>query len=307
MQSRQLELMEERDKVDKEAEMGQVMLLKKFGDVLRNTVVKMGDDVIEFIPFCDSIKRHFKELKVPDELRVSLLKPFLNESARLLVNRLDAVHQNDYDYVKKYLLDQFRLVPQYFLEMFNLVCRQPRDTYKAFIARLSLLLDYYLASRDVKTLDELKLLLVSDRIKATLHEGSLNHLLKVEASLPRIYASPDGAADILDTYYANFDSREKPRASALGVVADRSLMRQSNKPASQPHVAKFVSPVELGAASTPSNLSNPVEVLERIMCPRVRRVSIAIRWTIWLRTARRSLRLASRGHVRSVGREGRLS
>jgi hypothetical protein len=115
-----------------------------------------------------------------------------------------------------------------------------------------LLLDYYLASRDVKTLDELKLLLVSDRIKATLPEGPLNHLMKVEASLPRKYASPDEAADILDTYYANFDSQDKPRASALRVVAGRSLMRQSYKPASQPHVAKFVSPVELGAANTPS-------------------------------------------------------
>jgi hypothetical protein len=81
MQSRQLELMEERNKVDKEAEMGHVMLLKKFGDVFRNTVVKMGDDVIEFIPFCDSIEQHFQELKVSDELRVPLLKPFLNESA----------------------------------------------------------------------------------------------------------------------------------------------------------------------------------------------------------------------------------
>jgi hypothetical protein len=99
MHSRQLELMKKRNKVDKEEEMGHVMLLKKVGDVLRNTMVKMGDDVIELIPFCDSIVRHFKELKVPDELRVSLIKPFLNESARLQVNRLDAVHQNDYDYV----------------------------------------------------------------------------------------------------------------------------------------------------------------------------------------------------------------
>jgi hypothetical protein len=33
----------------------------------------------------------------------------------------------------------------------------------------------------------------------TLPEGSLNHLLKVETSLPRKYASPDKAADVLDT------------------------------------------------------------------------------------------------------------
>lgn len=134
LQARQIELMEQRDKTEGEARKGNVELLKKFGDVLRNTVGKLGDDVIEFIPFCDSIERQFKELKIPDELRVSLLKPFLNERARLLVNRLDAKHQSDYEYVKKHLMDQFRLVPQYFLETFNSLCRQSSDTYKTFVS-----------------------------------------------------------------------------------------------------------------------------------------------------------------------------
>jgi hypothetical protein len=181
LQHRQVALMEDKDRVEKEAEKGRVKMLKNYGDVLRNTVVKLGNDVIDFIPFCDNIEKQFKELKVPSELRVSLLKPFLNERAQLLVSRLDAERQDDYDYVKQYLLDQFRLVPQYFLEMFNSVCRQSNDTYKSFISRLSLLLDYYLSSRKVKTFDELKQLLISDRVKATLPEGPLNHLLKVEA------------------------------------------------------------------------------------------------------------------------------
>jgi hypothetical protein len=62
----------------------------------------LGNDVIDFIPFCDNIEKPFKEL------RVSLLKPFLNERARLSVCRLDAERRDDYDYVKQYLLDQFR-------------------------------------------------------------------------------------------------------------------------------------------------------------------------------------------------------
>ena len=110
LQSRQVKLMPDKDKADKESEKGRVTLLKKYGDVLRNTVVKLGNDVVEFIPFCDNIEKQFNDLKVPQELRVSLLKPFLNERARLLVNRLDAAHQDDYAYVKQYLLDQFRLV-----------------------------------------------------------------------------------------------------------------------------------------------------------------------------------------------------
>jgi hypothetical protein len=53
---------------------------------------------------------------------------------------------------------------------------------------------------------------------------------------------------MLDTHYASFNLRDKPRASALGVVAGCSVIRQSYKPAFQPHVAKSVSPVEIGAA-----------------------------------------------------------
>ena len=196
-------------------------------------MVKLGNDVVEFIPFCDNIEKQFNDLKVPQELRVSLLKPFLNERARLLVNRLDAAHQDDSAYVKQYLLDQFRLVPQHFLELFNSVCRQSNDTYKSFISRLSLLLDYYLSSRKVSTFDGLKQLLISDRVKATLPEGPLNHLIKFEASLDRKYALPDEAAEVLDTYCANYDSRDRPRASALGTMAGRSAMKPGGKPAFQ--------------------------------------------------------------------------
>ena len=216
LQQEQLAMAAKKNAADRDAEQSQVKMLKNFGDVLRNTVVKMGNDVLDFVPFCDSIERQFEELKVPDALRVSLLKPFLNERASLLVNRLDVAHQSDYAYVKTYLFDQFRLVPQYFLETFNSVRRDSRDTYKAFIAKLTMLLDYYLASRKVTNLNEFKELVVSDRVKSALPEGPLNHLLKVEASLTRKYATPDEMADILDTYYANYDFKDRPRASALG-------------------------------------------------------------------------------------------
>jgi hypothetical protein len=73
-------------------------------------MVTLGNDVVEFIPFCDNIEKKFNELKVPKELQVSLLMLFFNDSARLLMTRLDAEHQDDYAYIKQ--LDQFRLVPQ---------------------------------------------------------------------------------------------------------------------------------------------------------------------------------------------------
>ena len=38
----------------------------------------------------------FSDLKIPEDLRVTLLRPYVNDNARLLVNRLDATRAADY-------------------------------------------------------------------------------------------------------------------------------------------------------------------------------------------------------------------
>src|SRR5664279_668917 len=55
--------------------------LKTYGDALKNSITKMSDNPIELVVFFDSIERLFKELDVPQSLRVILLKPYLNERA----------------------------------------------------------------------------------------------------------------------------------------------------------------------------------------------------------------------------------
>jgi hypothetical protein len=168
------------------------------------------------------------ELKVPDDLRVSLMKPYLNERARTLANRVEASHSADYKYVKEFLLNEFRLVPQQLLELFNTSVRQSQETFKAHITRLSMLLDYYLNSRKVTTIEELKQLLVTDRVKNVLSECMVNHVLRTEATLQRTYATPDELSDILDKYCANFDHNGRPRVSAIGLGPRRNQLSQGS-------------------------------------------------------------------------------
>jgi hypothetical protein len=44
--------------------------------------------------------------------------------------------------------------------------------------------------------------------------------MKVEIGLPRKYASPDKAADMLDTYYANYDLRDQPQRRLWDLYQD---------------------------------------------------------------------------------------
>jgi hypothetical protein len=57
LQVKQLALMEGTERAGREAEQSQIKLLKKFGNVLHNTVVKLGNDVLIFIHFCDNTER----------------------------------------------------------------------------------------------------------------------------------------------------------------------------------------------------------------------------------------------------------
>jgi len=224
----QLKMQEDRDRREREKNESVVSKLRIFGDAIKNSIVKMGNDPLDLVPFFANVDRIFGDLKVPNDLRVTLLKPYVNDKARILLNRLDATSVADYEYVKRYILEQFRCVPQFFLEQFNSIVRQSQETLKSFNSRLSLLLDSYLSSRQVIDFATLRNLLICDRVKSVLSEGSLGHLLRVEATLPKSWALPDQLADILDVYFANYDKNEKPRASAIGVTVPFHKQGQVN-------------------------------------------------------------------------------
>lgn len=196
-----------------------VFKLKQYGDALRNSMSKLGDNSpLEFIPFINNFERLLKELTVPNELRVPLLTPYLSDKCRSLLNRLQGNDATSYDYVKTYLMQQLRLVPSYFVDEFNRIVRQPSETFKSYINRLSALLLYYTESRDVKDFESLFQLLLCDRVKASLHEGALGHLLRYESTLSNKWANVDQLSDVLDTYYANYDRFDKPKVSAIGAI-----------------------------------------------------------------------------------------
>ena len=86
---------------------------------------------------------------------MSLISPYLSDRCHNLINRLQGEEATSYDFVKKYLMDQLRLVPSYFIDQFNHVVKYQTETYKSFASRLTTLLKYYVESRDVDNFDSL--------------------------------------------------------------------------------------------------------------------------------------------------------
>jgi hypothetical protein len=220
----------EKDQKEAERQNSTASKIKLFGDAFRNAAFKMSNDPIDLIPFFNNVERLFAELGISPELRVPLMRPYLNDKAKSLLMRLDATLASSYDKVKQFLLHEFALTPASYLERFNTVSRQNDETYKLFCSRLKGLLDYYVDSRSVNDFQSLISLLVSDRIKTTLSEDCLKYVLSVEATSDKGWLPHDKLSEVIDVYFANHWC-DKPRTGAIGkYVASASSCSQQNTP-----------------------------------------------------------------------------
>ena len=59
--------------------------VKKYGDILINVLTVMPEDIVEVSGYFNTKNRYFKKYEVSEEIRVSLLNPFLYKSAQTAV------------------------------------------------------------------------------------------------------------------------------------------------------------------------------------------------------------------------------
>jgi len=99
------------------------------------------------------------------------------------LTQLDITITGDYNKLKDAMLKEFQLSPAKYLERFNTYKKPETETYVMYASKLSALLDYYLDSRSVKTFDKLKELLICDRVKMSLSDACLRHVVAIVAIL----------------------------------------------------------------------------------------------------------------------------
>jgi hypothetical protein len=161
--------------------------------------------------FFAGVEKLFDSFSVPGELQSKLLMPYLNEKAKSLLLRLDKDKQDVYSEVKKFLLRELKLTPVQFKDRFDRAQRNSDETYTMFCSRLKNLLTYYCQSRSVgNSFDKLFSLCVADKIKSTLSEACLDHILTVEGNE---WLQCDNLADTIDTYLANHTYEGRPKTS----------------------------------------------------------------------------------------------
>jgi hypothetical protein len=197
LQEEQLARQRERDAWDHDRKKMPAAQVKYFGDVLKNVMSKFPSDMTDAPIFFAGVEKLFDSLSVPGELQSKLLMPYLDDK------------QDVYSEVKKFLLHELKLTPVQFKDRFDRAQRNGDKTDTMFCSRLKNLLTYYCQSRSVgDSFDKLFSLCVADKIKSTLSEACLNHIMTVEDNK---WLQCDDLADTIDTYLANHTYEGRPK------------------------------------------------------------------------------------------------
>ena len=146
----------------------QAATAKLLGDVMRNSIIRMGPDQIDAIAFFKNVEHQqlFVTYSIPKSLQARLINPYLNDRAQKIVGKLSSDVASDYGRVKDTILSEFKLSANTYLQRFNNTLKTPDETYVSYASRLRGLRDYYVDSRKVTNFEKLCELLVCDRIKS---------------------------------------------------------------------------------------------------------------------------------------------
>ena len=208
LRSRELKLREQeierqkcKDADDKKRRETLAAQTRFYGDAMKHALPRMSNDASELPSYFRAVENLFLLYDVPQELQSKLIIPMLTERAKALLARLSKERLDKYEEVRDYLLREFRLSAEQYRDKFLSAAKQSDETYTLFGSRVRNLFMYYLDSRKANSRDDVIDLMIADRIKRTLPDHCLKHVLSVESDS---WLKPDRLTHVIDVYMNSY-------------------------------------------------------------------------------------------------------
>jgi len=141
--------------------------LAKASKITKVLLYQMPNDANLVCHYLNEVDNIMDANQIADDLRITLLTQYLNPRVRALMRDLPEDERTDYAKFKARLLREFNLNPSTHRNNFD-NAKRGNESSGQFVTRLNVLLNTYLQSKSVGTLDELKNLLVLERFKSCL-------------------------------------------------------------------------------------------------------------------------------------------
>ena len=122
---------------------------KFFSEAMKNVFWKFPNDPAEIPGYFEHIENLFSLYEVDDDVKSKLLQAHLNDRAKTLTVRLSRDQLDNYDALKDFLLNEFKISPIQLRERFFSLRKKQDETYTLLSSKLRNALMYYLRSRNI--------------------------------------------------------------------------------------------------------------------------------------------------------------
>ena len=216
LKEQEIALTAKRDKDDKERKDTLASQMRFYHAAIKNSFAKFPHDPAELPAFFDHIENLFTMYEVPDDLRGPLLQANLSDKAKALTVRLSCEQVNNYQHLKAFLLNEFRITPLQLRERFYLLRKLPDESYSMLQSKLANALTFYLRSRKADdSYQRLFNLICSDRLKELIPRPCLDFVLAQEKN---DWLEPAELSAAIDTYLASHFVDGKPKGIVIPAV-----------------------------------------------------------------------------------------
>ena len=172
-----------------------------------------------------------------------------------------------YDDVKEAILREMRLSAAAYLQLFYTCVKTDDETYASYSSKLRGLLVNYLNSRQVTTFDDLKELVVRDRVKSTLSNNCMKYILSVESSRDQGWLPIKELTESVDRFIAAKGDFLKPKAFAIGQPPMKMFKHGlAGTPGGKQKEANAPTPKSGGLTSGPGPFKGDATPHKQIIC-----------------------------------------
>ena len=119
---------------------------KLFGEAMKNIFWKLPQDPAEMPGYFDHVENLFALYEVDEDVKSKLLQAHLSDKAKALTARLSRQQLDDYDALKAFILNEFKISPIQLRERFFTLRKSNDETFTLLASKLRNALIYYLRS-----------------------------------------------------------------------------------------------------------------------------------------------------------------
>lgn len=160
-----------------------------------------------------SVETMFSNFEVPEDVQGAIILPYLTEKMRAVATHHGQGGILAFKKLKEKVLAELKLTANEYSRLFNVSRKAEGESWSQFASNLQSLYDHYLESRQIKTLDDLKELVVSDRLKRVLPEDVRSYVILNETGE---WLKPMQIAQLASNFEDSNAGRKKQRPKGGG-------------------------------------------------------------------------------------------